>query len=170
MHACCKIMKPKGSLKSLWVLPQVGQKSNSSENRWTLMKKCVLSLPFCEVNTLFFHIIIAPSVKLVKLAKRNVTVKINDSDGYRSKIDGYFITWYIPGDRSRHAQQLSPNKSLYTFGWLLLNTSYVIEVTSFKGRIASDRSKAIKIRTKSQGMPLLLPRSSDARRFIDVLS
>ena len=93
---------------------------------------------------------IAPTIKLAKLVKRTVAVNIKDTQ--RSKIDGYVATIYTPGEKTRNFQILKPSTRFFTFDYLFVNTTYVIEVISYKGRITSERSKAITITTETPGM------------------
>ncbi|CAB3981493.1 ---NA--- [Paramuricea clavata] len=90
-----------------------------------------------------------PSTKLASLVKRIVTVNITDSVDRRAKIDGYVATMYTPGENRQKIQILASDTRSFTFSYLLVNTTYVIEVTSYRGRVASERSKAITIKTKS---------------------
>ena len=89
----------------------------------------------------------APTIKLAKLVKRTVVVSIKDTQ--RSKIDGYVATIYTPGEQTRNYQILKPSTRSFTFDYLFVNTTYVIEVVSHKGSITSERSKAITITTET---------------------
>ena len=88
------------------------------------------------------------------MVKRKVTVNITDTLDVRAKIDGYIATIYTPGISGLKLKSLPPNTRSFTFGYLFVNTTYVIEVTSYRGRVASERSKGVRITTESPGMSL----------------
>lgn len=98
---------------------------------------------------LFFYVV--PSIKLASVVKRKVTVNITDSFDVRAKISGYVATMYVPGENTRRLKYLPAYTRLFTFNHLFVNTKFVIEVSAYRGRLVSERSKALKFRTGAPG-------------------
>ena len=100
-----------------------------------------------SIIKLFFYVV--PSIKLASLVRGKAIVNITDSSHVRAKISGYIATMYIPGENGRRIKYLAAHTRLFLLDKLYVKTTYVIEVSAYRGHLVSERSKTITFTTES---------------------
>ena len=90
-------------------------------------------------------------MQLVNNSRGTINILINDSAAIRENIDGYIATAYTTKESGQITKKLKPHSRLFSIDDLRFNTTYVVEVSSYKGDVISNRSLPITVRIPNAG-------------------